>query len=244
MKTLLTIFIGIMTILCQGQNNSYNDWFDMNLKEKPKLVKEISIFPLDDFSNPELKIYLNSTINQMLFIDEFHFDSLGLILKEFHKDILDTIGHWIDYKTEKKVIQYKDSIILIGFFPNGQEAWKEKRYLEKNEFLSSRIRDFPNIDTTLFERDKNNRVIKSYYHLIGTDSQAIILIDNKFDDNGDLILQKSLEKRFGIMYRTPSINETVTAFSYIYDSFNNWIFKISMRDNKINMITQREIKYK
>jgi len=232
-----------MTALCQGQKNSYNDWFDMNLKGNPKSVKEISIFPLDDFTNPKLNIYLNSTVNQMLFIDEFYFDSLGIISKEFHKDILDTIGRWIDYKT-KKIIQYKDSIIVIGFFPNGQEAWREKRYLEKNEFLRSKIHDFPNIDTTMLERDKNNRVVKSHYHLIGTDSETLIIIDNEFNEKGDIILQKSFNKRFGIMYDTPSVSETVTTFSYIYDSFNNWICKISMRDNNINMITQREIKYK
>ena len=48
---------------------------------------------------------------------------------------------------------------------------------------------------------------------------------------------------FSGMYDTPSVSETITSFSYIYDSLKNWICKISMQDNKINMITQREFQY-
>ena len=55
--------------------------------------------------------------------------------------------------------------------------------------------------------------------------------------------QKRLDKRFGGMCDRPSVNETITTYSYIYDWLTNWIFKISMNDNKINIITQREIQY-
>ena len=138
MKTIFSTFFVIFSVFCLGQKNSYNDWFDKNLKGKPKTITEVSIFPLTDFTNSSLKLYLDSKVNQMLFIDEFHFDSLGLISKEFHKGIFDTVGLWTDYKTIKTT-HFKDSIIMIGHFPNGQESWKEKRYLDKNGFLLCKI---------------------------------------------------------------------------------------------------------
>jgi hypothetical protein len=41
----------------------------------------------------------------------------------------------------------------------------------------------------------------------------------------------------------PSFLETTTIFSYTYDSHKNWIVKVSMSDNEVSTITQREIKY-
>ncbi len=243
MKKLFTLLLLVISVLCQGQINHYNDLFDLNLKEKPKSIKVISIFPLNDFTNPRNKIYLNSTVNEMLTIDEFHFDSKGLISKEYHKSIIDTSGRWINSKT-KKMIDYKDSIIVVGLFQNGQEAWKEKRYLNKSEFLICKIYDFPNIDTLKIERDKNNRIIKSYRHNIGPDSQTIVKLTNKYNSNGDILIQISYIKHFGFVYgNSPSIREEVTDFKYIYDNKNNWIIRTAINDNKISEITQREILY-
>jgi hypothetical protein len=168
---------------------------------------------------------------------------MGLISKEYHKNINDTIGRWIDSKT-RKMTHYKDSIILVGLFPNGQEAWKEKRYLDKSEFLNSKINDFPNVDTLKIERDRNNRIIKSYNHTIGPDSQTIVKLTNKYNSNGDINTQISYIKHFGLMYgNSPSIREIVTDFKYIYDNKNNWILRTAINDNKIYEITQREILY-
>ena len=243
MKKLFTLFLLVISILCQGQINSYNDLFDLNLKGKPKSIKEISIFPLNDFTNPRNTVFLNSTVNEMLTINEYHFDSTGLISKEYHKNLFDTIGRWTDSKT-RKMTHYKDSIIVVGLFPNGQEAWKEKRYLDKSKFSNCKIYDFPHVDTLKIERDKNNRIIKSYNHNIGPDSQTIVKLTNKYNSNGDILTQISYIKHFGLMYgNSPSIREIVTEFKYVYDNKNNWITRTAINDNKISDITQREILY-
>ena len=243
MKTIFTILFVIMTVLCHGQKNNYNDWFDMNLKVKPVSIKEVSIFSLTDFLKPNLKMYLNSTLNQMFFVDEFHFDSNGLISKEYHKNILDTTGRWQDYKT-RRLTQYKDSILVTDFYKNSREkSLNEKRYLDEKGFLRRMIRTIPETDTIINERDQNNRIIKSYTSIQGTDTFSIIKIENEYNENGDIKIEKRWTRRSGPMYNKPSIEEVKTFFNYIYDSFNNWIVKVSIIHNEVSIITQRSIKY-
>ncbi|OFX34737.1 MAG: hypothetical protein A2X08_00980 [Bacteroidetes bacterium GWA2_32_17] len=242
-KSLLIIFI-ISTVLCYGQTNKYNDWFDFNLKGSPKIIKEVSVFSLTDFLNPVLVSFLNSSVKSLFFIDEYYFDSLGVITTEFHKSISDTTSKW-QVNRKKTIINYKDSIIKISYIPNCKdlvESCREKKKLVENEFVYCKITDC-SIDTVIYERDKNNMIIKIYDHFIGTDFQIISVIENELNENGDIKLQKRISKNWGVMSDKPSIRKTITTYKYIYDSYNNWILKLSIIDKEINMVTQREIKY-
>ena len=237
MRQLFTILFVITNFVSFGQNK-YTDWFDLGLKGKPISLKEIEIFSLSNFLEPNMSFYYNSTVKSSVFVKEYYFDTFGLISKLYKKDIIDTSGRWFDLSTGK-IEHYKDSIIIT----EKEGWWKEKRFLDKNEFLKTKIVGPLGYDTMVFERDSNDRIIKEYRHFYSVDFGKIIKTSYELNDKGDVVLEKKMIKSFNVNYDEPSINDNITNYQYFYDIKNNWILRISIIDNKVSTITQRTIQY-
>ncbi len=238
MKHLLTIIFVITNLMCFGQNK-YNDWFDLNLKGKPKSVKEVSLTSLTDFVTREL----NASLNSNLLIEEYYFDTIGLISKKFSKSYNGTTGYWLDY-SKIDILNFQDSIILIDSVSNRHIEWRERKYLDKNGFLKRRFSEIPMFpETIIYQRDEFNRIIqvdsKSYHIDAGVKIKTI----NELNANGDIVSEKShIERSFAHSDKS-SIEDKITTYQYVYDTKNNWIIRISITDDSISKITQREIKY-
>jgi hypothetical protein len=221
--------------MCFGQNK-YNDWFDLNLKGKPKSVKEVSLTSFTDFLTREL----NASLHSNLEIDEYYFDTLGLISKKFSKDYYETNGYWLDY-SKIDILNFQDSIILIDSVSDRHEDWRERKYLDKNQFLKRRVSEIPMFPQTfIYQRDEFNRIIevdRDSYHI---DSGVKIKTIYELNANGDIVCEKNHIEWF---YKKSSFEDKITTYQYVYDTKNNWIIRISITDNGISKITQREIKY-
>ena len=238
MKKIITMVFVTFTVLCHGQQNSYNDWFDFNLQGQPKSTKEITIFSLVDtlFFNETQNLKRSSTI------EEYQFDSIGNIVKKRSKWYLSPPSdNWIDY-SYKDVSNYKDS--LITFYNFCGVKIESKKYFDNYGYLAKEI--YNKCDTSVFSRDSYHRIKTSYMHFYGTDSESIIMTDNEYNLNGDICKENKYVKNFGLSYEEsgPSIHENVYDYKYFYDSKNNWIIKVTFENNNISSITQREIKYK
>jgi hypothetical protein len=239
MKTLLIAYLFFLSLFCCGQKNRYNDWFDMNLKGNPKTVSEFTIIPLSFIARGDQEKLMNASLSELLIQDEFHFDSLGLISKWFHKNFLKKTGVWYYYKTEDYT-RYTDSIILPCLSENGQQQWLEKRYLVKNEFLGIKIIDN---DTTTYERDLLNRILISSGFSVNIDNPKRTIIENEYNNNNDIKTEKRKEDIFTFGSTEHYAQESITTYDYIYDSYNNWILRICKTDDEISTITERKIKY-
>jgi len=238
MKTVFSIIFITIATFSFGQQNKYNDWFDFNLKEKPLNVKEITLFSFTNYIKPDSKLFLNNSLKGEFWIDEYHFDSLGIISKEFHKIVVDTLGHWTDY-SKMKLIQHADSIILYD--PHDNE-WKERRFLDNNGHLSRKIVDGFCPDTVIFERDTNGRIIQEYRHYFCIDYGQIVNTTYELNYNGDIKLAKSSSQNISVGNEL-SDSKGSMFYDYIYDAKMNWIIKLTLIDNEVLSITQREIQY-
>lgn len=240
MKTLLFLYFALLSMFCLGQKNRYNDWFDMNLKGKPKSVKETTIFSLNFMTGQDSEELSGTPLSMALIVDEFYFDSLGLISKQYHKNFLQSNGQWTYYRTEDYT-RYQDSIILPCFNQKGQELWREKRYLDKNEFLSRKLIDY---DTTIYRRDSFNRIQTSHAYSVNIDNPILTDIENEYDTTHDVRIEKRRDEN--LIFRNkaaPSVEESISTYDYVYDSQHNWILKVCRGGGEISTITEREIKY-
>lgn len=237
MRIFNTIILGTITLISQGQQSNYNDWFEFNLKGKPKKIKDISIYSLSDTTFLNLPCELKSCS----VIDEFQFDSLGFIVRKRDKQYnFSLFTKWIDYSVSK-AINYKDSIIAI--YNLSGENIEIKRFYDQDGFLIKEI--FDKTDTSLFSRDLSHRIKTSYVHFYGTDFNIITIKNLEYNINGDIQQEKRSEKYSTINCEEcqSSTKEYVYEYKYIYDPFKNWILKICFVNDKISMITQREIIY-
>jgi len=237
MKALTNLFFGIITLVCQGQQCNYSDWFEFNLKGEPKNIKDISIYSLFDTTFFNLSCDLKSCS----VINEFQFDSLGFIVKKRDKQYsYSCFTKWIDY-CNYEAKNYKDSI--IGIYNLGGENIEIKRFYDKTGYLIKEI--FAKSDTSIFSRDSNHRIIGSYVHLYGTDFDIVTIKNIEYNLNGDIQKEKVTEDYSTINCEDceSSRKENEFEYKYIYDSYSNWIVKIRCENNVISMITQREITY-
>lgn len=241
-KILIAISLMSIPLLNYGQKNNYNDWFDLNLKAKPRSTREITLLALTTYFKPDFSAYLNNSLKQNVFVDEYYFDTLGLISKEFHKYSLDTMGRWTDY-SEMKLLQYKDSIILTKYYSDGVQAFREKRFLDNNGYIRCKIVDSDCPDTVIFKRDSNNRIVKKYTHWFCIDYGREDNTEYRLNDNADVILERSLNESIANDNEEPLNNITSTRYEYVYDTNLNWVVKVAFQNNEILSITQREIKY-
>jgi hypothetical protein len=242
MKALITSLILLIPLISYGQKNNYSDWFDFNLKAKPKSTKEITLLALPTYFKPDFLEYLNNSLKLNAFVDEYYFDTLGLISKEFHKAPVDTMGQWTDY-SKMKVIQYKDSIILINYYSDNSEAWREKRFLDKDGYMRCKIVDSACPDTVMFKRDSNNRIIKKFRSWYCIDYGQKVNTEYALNENGDISLERQINDSISSDNYGPLNNKDLLRYEYIYDTNFNWVIKVTYQDNEIILITQREIKY-
>lgn len=231
-----------ISFVCNGQNNTYSNWFDLNLKGTPKSIKEIELLSLTEYFKPEFSVYLNNSLKWNSLVNQYYFDTLGVISKEFHKSVLDTTGRWTDY-SKMKTLQYEDSIVLINYDSDGDEAWRERRFLDKNKFIRCKIIDSFCPDTVIFERDSNNRIIKEYRSFYCIDYGQKINTVYELNDNGDVKFEKAFIHSIVFDCKEPCNNKSMIRYEYIYDAKLNWIIKVTFMNNEVLSVTQREIQY-
>lgn len=241
-KTSSTILFLLTFLLASGQSKRYSDIFDFNLKGNPKSIKEISSFRFDDYLNPEYSSLFEKGINSLFSIDEYHFDSLGMLNKKYKREILDTSGYWVDYSS-RRMSQYNDTIIILDYFESGSLNWKEKKILNDKGFLKKKIVEFPVVDTVIYKRDDANRIIECYSHSIGIDSQVIKIKNIQYNEKDCIKKEEEYIKCFGAMYDEPSIRTHTTDYQYSYDLNGNWIVRSTIQNNEITILTQRIICY-
>lgn len=242
MKALITLLILSISLISYSQKNNYNDWFDFNLKAKPRSTKEITLLALTTYFKPDFSEYLNNSLKLNAFVDEYYFDTLGLISKEFHKTPADTVGQWTDY-SKMKLILYNDSIILINYYSDRSETWREKRFLDINGYMRCKIVDSACPDTVVFKRDSNNRIIKKFRNWYCIDYGQKVNTEYELNENGDISLERVLNDSISCDNYGPSRNKDLLRYEYLYDTNLNWVIKLTYQDNEIILITQREIKY-
>ena len=194
------------------------------------------------YFKPDFLEYLNNSLKLNAFVDEYYFDTLGLISKEFHKTPPDTMGRWTDY-SKMKLILYNDSIILINYYSDRSEAWREKRFLDINGYMRCKIVDSACPDTVMFKRDSNNRIIKKFRNWYCIDYGQKVNTEYELNENGDISLERVLNDSISSDNYGPLRNKDLLRYEYIYDTNLNWVIKVTYQDNEIILITQREIKY-
>jgi hypothetical protein len=141
-------------------------------------------------------------------------------------------------------LHYKDSIILINYYSDGDEAWREKRFLDNNGYLSSKIVDSSCPDTVIYKRDSKNRIVEKYRNWFCVDNGQRENTEYELNDNGDVILERSLKHGFAFFDSDESLsNISEIRYDYIYDANLNWVVKVAYQDDEILSITQRELKY-
>ncbi len=239
MRTLHTITLTLLFLNLSGQVIDFYDYFDANLKGSPSIVKEFITFSIGGYDNPDIQRYKP---RELISKFEYHFDSTGKLIKEYSAYSIDTVGFWVDY-AEIQEENYGDSSIRISYFPNGTESWREKRYYDKHGFMTNKIVDFPVADTNIYTRDSDHRVIQLYNHMIGVDSEVFTNLTNSYNLNGDLASQLVNKVLDGALWDRPEKKQYLLEFSYIYDDFDNWIFRLTSQNDSIKTITQREIIY-
>lgn len=240
MKVNLTIFLFLVFTGSYGQKR-HCDWFDMNLKGKPSYVKEISIYSLSDITSPEYE-NLNSTLNNLLAINEYYFDSIGCIEREIHKSYTDYFDSETDtlYKTE--TVCYKDSIVTKKYFSGKQLVSNEVKIFDKTGYLE-RINLEGFMDGfIIYERDSNHQIKTIIEDLTGIDTRSKtknVLFRNSL---GDIINKKTELELITASDNSTEIKNTTETYKYIYDSNNNWIVKTTFYNDSLVLITQRLIK--
>lgn len=252
MKHLLIIICLNFSIGLVAQVNPQDDWFDMNLKGKPKRVTNIYTDSLSYFTNKNHKKLKKERFSA---IEEYFFDNKGFISKECYKysGLSKIICN--DYAILKRKID-KDSIIFYNCLKNGGIEKKFKHILDGKGFLKSKI---VGGDSIQFTRDDKNRILKSYTVLHTPDSYFKYRKEFQYDDNNDVAFEKEEKESFiGIFFveedengkevasdYKPDINKNQykTSYKYTYDKHNNWICKIALRDGKMERVIYREIKY-
>jgi hypothetical protein len=256
MKHLLIIICLNFSIGLVAQVNPQDDWFDMNLKGKPKKVTNIYTDSLSYFTNNNHKKLKKKPFSV---IGEYFFDNKGFIIKECDNYFGYSKIKCYDYRTLKRKVD-KDTILFYSSLKNGGIEKKFKYILDDKGFLKSKIYySYTGGDTIQFTRDDKNRIIKSYNVSHGVDSSFKKTNEFQYNDNNDVAFEKEQsENNFGILFfeedengkevasdYKPSINknEYKTSYKYTYDKHNNWICKIVLRDGKIKYVIYREIKY-
>lgn len=169
---------------------------------------------------------------------EYYFDSSGILTKEFQNVWPNPKGDWIEYR---EYINYKDSIIVNGYSTFGNSGnFQEKRLLDKNGYMITKT----NLkDTIQYLRNSNNKIERTYEHLIGIDSPMERKTEFKYNAHGDVEYEK-ISEIICLFGDKPNTYETINQYKYIYDNKDNWIIQICITESKINSITQRVIIYK
>nr|WP_321408989.1 hypothetical protein [uncultured Carboxylicivirga sp.] len=242
MKTIFSMILSMFLLSsCTDSELNNNDWFEMNLKNKPVYVKEISIFSLTGMDSEQYReLFNNKKLRESTIINEYSFDSLGWIINEYCQVFsdLDSIRK-LTPKDMNRIPNGKDSIILDSdSFP-----MKMRHYFD-NDFLIKEVYEYPTLKgETTYIRNLQKRIIEKRIDNIGVDSHIKIIEKYILNENNDII-SSSEYKTF---HHARDFNDTslkTTKYQYLYDKHYNWILKLEFLNDTLNRITEREIKYK
>lgn len=243
MSKLITLGFMLISSLSFSQIGINDDYFDLNLKNKPKKVISISNFSFHDYFQDEYRYLLEYTLISQIQLHHMYFDSLGRISKEFFSDVMHPCGRW-EIQNYNLTQYYNDSIVRFEKLPNGTMILKEKRYLNKLGHSSEIIINNQLLkDTLTFVRGDDNRIKESYRKSYGIDTDQIIKTLYTRNEIGDIVVEQSFEERDGALWKEPEILETITTYKYVYDDYNNWIIRITFENGEIQLITSRQIEY-
>lgn len=237
MKIIHLIILVFCFSSASGQIIYPQNWSEFNLKGSPSYVKEIELV---DFQRM-ISHYYDSPVNYAVGINEYHFDSTGVVIKSISKSQKDSLGRGaLDMISNYK--HYGDSILVIKTSNSGDTIISRVKYLDNNGFVKYCHSYFLGNKSSLkFIRNDKNEIITIYKMDVGTDTTLTKWITNEYNLNGDLQSQ-SMELDPEIFKPTKK-NSTVT-FKYVYDNNDNWIVRIAIIDGEnVGSITEREIKY-
>lgn len=242
MKRLFVLLLVFVSVISCKKKQVCNDWFDMNLKNKPKKVVEIETFSLMEMYSKDKKISLDSSLRIWTAKKEISFNRKGRISEKSIRERGELHETTYIYKYQKR---NKDRYAIEVSEKSSERAlkWKEFVVRNPNSCSSMRIVNYPVIDTTYYERDLSNRVVEQRKLLYGLGSKSVIRNLYELNDNGDKIVEivsSKLEFEDG----TISQSEDTLSYDYIYDFADNWIVRIQKQKENIILITQRTIEYK
>ena len=243
MKHTCTIIILIAIVLgCSDSQLEYNDWFEMNLKNKPAMVKEVSIFSLTDMHSSEHReFFFKKSLQEFTVINAYHFDSLGWITSKYYQSFtdLDSIGRWS--KTDMRRVP--NGLDFISLDSDSFPPSKTK-YFYKNGFLMKEVYDFPTLrGETVYIRNSKERVIEKRSNNSGVDSQSEVIEKYILNKNNDISSITEIKN----LHHAPDFKKIIkneTRYQYLYDENENWIIRLEYTNDTLNRITEREIKYK
>jgi len=218
-----------------------NDWFEMNLKNKPKKIVEIETFSLMEMYSKDNKMSLDSSLSIWTAKREISFNKKGRISEMSQRERGEKTETTYFYKYQKK----NKTMYAVEVSEKSAEralTWDEFIVRNPGTCSSMCIVNYPVIDTTYFERDLQNRVIEKKKLLYGAGSKSVIKYSYELNDNGDKIVE-IVSRKLQFEDGTLSQSTDTMNYDYIYDFANNWIVRIQKENNNIILITQRTINY-
>jgi len=246
----------IFTISCSRTDRYIlNDWNELNLKNSPiKIIETSSFSPNDLINGPDsiFKYYINQPIKNWFSYSITTFDTSGFILAE--ENHLST-DNWdsLEWTESLRISKFGDKIRIkknsndtvqfTSYYKNFPSNKNITTYiLDKNGIPSKKLYQNSNItETDSFIRDNRNRVVKVVSEIGGIDDCDKRISEYDLNEFGDPITEiVKGEIRMLTGDTIIEYNDTVK-YEYIYDKFNNWIFKIRINDGSI--IVQRTIFY-
>ena len=240
MNRLVLLLVAASIFSCKSKPVC-NDWFELNLKNKPKSIVEVEMFSLMEMYSKDKKMSLDSSLSIWTSKQEISFNKKGRINEKTVRERGEKAETTYLYKYEKKnKIKY-----VVEVTENSADRalqWEEFIVRDPKTCSSMRIVNYPVIDTTYFKRDDSNREVEEMKLLYGAGSKSVVRHSYELNDNGDKIVEivsKKLEFEDG----TVSQSVDTMSFDYIYDFANNWIVRIQKEKDKIILITQRTIVY-
>lgn len=241
MKRLILFLFVVVTVFSCKRKTLCNDWFDMNLKNKPKSIVEIETFSLMEMYSKDKEMSLDSSLSIWTAKYGISFNRKGRIIEKTVKERGEKSETTFLYKYHKK---NKTKYVIEVSEKSAERAltWEESIVRNPETCATMRIVNYPVIDTTYFERDEDNRVIEKKRYLYGADSKSVIKHFYKLNTNGDKVIE-IVSRKFE--FEDGMVSESIDTlnYDYIYDFANNWIVRIQKEMDKIILITQRTIEY-
>ena len=231
MKVIINILIILAFISCNPKDGVEINWKDYNVEGKVKMLSEKTIYAK---CNADINVNLDTSLNNLTFIQNRYFNRKGLITKSnyFDKDSLMTL----------KIVYLisRGKIIGTNEFKEGKK--KEKMEIKKfNENTYKSITyDFETADTisTSYTHRKDGYIYKQSF-------------ESKFSGRIHKTVKYFYRNESGLITEiidtTKIDNQQFTTNTFVkyleLDSSNNWTKKVEYSNDSICRITIRKLEY-
>lgn len=99
------------------------------------------------------------------------------------------------------------------------------------------------VDCTEYIHNDRAQICKTINHSVGIDTVTEDTTTFKYNSYDDIIFMSKVISHQYLPNKDIDKKTSIEEYRYIYDSNDNWIIKITITDDKINSITQRDLKY-